>query len=110
MQHACAILSSVACSFYNVFPHYFINGILVFMQSTNYSCHILMNLQFSRKSFEKYSNTKFHENSFSGSRVVPCGRTDRQTDTTKLIVAFRNFANAPKYGYFQGAVFLFTKL
>ena len=29
--------------------------------------------------------------------------TDGQTDTTKLIVAFRNFANAPKYGYFQGA-------
>jgi hypothetical protein len=23
-------------------------------------------------------------------------RTDRQTDNTKLIVAFRNFANAPK--------------
>jgi hypothetical protein len=25
------------------------------------------------------------------------GRTDRQTDTTKLIVALRNFANAPKH-------------
>ena len=24
------------------------------------------------------------------------GRTDRQTNTTKLIVIFRNFANAPK--------------
>jgi hypothetical protein len=24
------------------------------------------------------------------------GRTDEQTDMTKLIVAFRNFANAPK--------------
>jgi hypothetical protein len=24
------------------------------------------------------------------------GRTDRQADTTKLIVAFRNLANAPK--------------
>jgi len=24
------------------------------------------------------------------------GRTDRRTDMTKLIVAFRNFANAPK--------------
>jgi hypothetical protein len=38
-----------------------------------------------------------------GSRVVPCGRTarqadgetNRQTDMTKLTVAFRNFANAP---------------
>ena len=27
--------------------------------------------------------------------VVPCGQTDRQTNMTKLIVAFRNFANAP---------------
>jgi len=41
--------------------------------------------------FRKYSNIKFHENIFSGSRVVACG----QTDTTKLAVAFRNFANAP---------------
>jgi hypothetical protein len=29
-------------------------------------------------------------------RVVSCGRTDEQTDMTKLIVAFRNFANARK--------------
>jgi len=35
---------------------------------------------------------KFHENLFSGSRVFPCVRTD----TTKPIVALRNFANAPK--------------
>jgi len=30
------------------------------------------------------------------SRVVPCRRTDEQTDMTKLTAAFRNFANAPK--------------
>jgi len=30
-----------------------------------------------------------------GNRVVPCGRTDRQTELTKPIVDFRNFANAP---------------
>jgi hypothetical protein len=29
-------------------------------------------------------------------------RTDRRTDMTKLIVAFRNFANAPKNGYLNG--------
>ena len=28
-------------------------------------------------------------------RAVPCGRTDRQTDMTKLVVACHNFANAP---------------
>jgi hypothetical protein len=61
-----------------------------------------MKLEFSRQIFEKVSNIKFHQNSSSGSRVVPCGQTDtdrqtdRQTNITKLIVAFRNFTNAPK--------------
>jgi hypothetical protein len=47
---------------------------------------------------EKSSNIKFQENPFSGSRAVICGgRADsRRTDTIKLIVAFRNFSNAPK--------------
>jgi len=35
------------------------------------------------------------KNPSSGSRVVPCGRTEGQTDTTKLIVDFRKFAKAP---------------
>jgi hypothetical protein len=39
---------------------------------------------------------KFHENPFSGIRVVPREQTDGQTDMTKLIVAFRNFAKTPK--------------
>ena len=55
-----------------------------------------MKLEFSRRIFEKYSNIKFHKNSCSGSRVVPCGRPDGQTNMTKPIVASRNFANAPK--------------
>ena len=46
--------------------------------------------------FDNYSNTKFHENPSSGSRVVPCGQTDGRTDTTKLIDAFHNFSNSPK--------------
>jgi len=33
----------------------------------------------------------------SGSRIVPCEWKDRRSDMTKLIVAFRNFANAPKH-------------
>jgi hypothetical protein len=53
-----------------------------------------MNLHFlnrlSKK--KKSSNIKFHQNPSSRSRVIPCGRTD----ITKLIVAFRNCANAPK--------------
>jgi hypothetical protein len=53
-------------------------------------------LEFSWQSFEKYTNLKLHENPSSGSRVLTCGQTDGQTDITKLIVAFRNFSNAPK--------------
>ena len=48
----------------------------------------------------KYPKIKFHENPSSGTRVVVCGESDegidRQTDTTKVTVAFRNFAKAPK--------------
>jgi hypothetical protein len=69
---------------------------LVFMETTLYSCPILMARDLSRQIFEKSSETKFHENSSSGSRVVPCGRMDRRTDMMKLIVAFRNFSNMPK--------------
>ena len=53
--------------------------ISVFMQSTLYSCPILMKLEFSRQIFEGYSNTKYCENSSSGSRVVPCGRAGGRT-------------------------------
>ena len=58
-----------------------------------------MRLEFSLQIFEKDSNVKFHESSTNDNRNVPCGRTDRQTDVTKLTVAFRNFANAPKNTY-----------
>jgi len=49
--------------------------------------------------FKKYSKIKFYKHSSSGSRVVSCGRKDgrieRQTYTTKLIVAFCNFVEVP---------------
>jgi len=38
---------------------------------------------------------KFPENPSSGGQVISCGRTDKGTDATKLIVAFLNLANAP---------------
>jgi hypothetical protein len=60
------------------------------------SCQILMKLEFSRGIFEKFLNIEFSENLSSWSRVCRCGRTDRQTDMRKLIVAFRNLANATK--------------
>jgi hypothetical protein len=51
-----------------------------------------MKLEFSWHIFENFWNIKFHENPYSGSRVVPYG----PTDITKLIVAFRNSKNVPK--------------
>ena len=65
-----------------------------------YSGKTLTKLEFFRHIFDKHSHIKFHENPSSERRAVPCGRTDihvdRQTDMTKLIVAFRNFAKALK--------------
>jgi hypothetical protein len=58
-----------------------------------------MELEISVHIFEKYWNIKFHEKPSSiGNRVVPYGQIDGQTDMTKLLVAFRNFANVPKKG------------
>jgi len=54
------------------------------MQNALYSCHILMKLELSLRIFEKYLNIKFHSNPFSGNRIVPCGRTDGQTDRRTL--------------------------
>ena len=44
--------------------------------TTRYCCPILMKLEFSGQIFEKLLDIKFHENSSSGSLVVPCGQTD----------------------------------
>jgi len=54
-------------------------------------------LEFSGQIFEKFSNTKFHENPSSRSQVFPCGRMDRRTDMTKLVHPFRSLAKAPKH-------------
>ena len=53
---------------------------------------------------EKYSNIKFHENPYSGSPVVE-RREDGRTDITKVIVAIRNFWNAPKNEVVLGCIF-----
>jgi hypothetical protein len=50
--------------------------------------------KFSKK--KNYPNIRFHENPSSGCQVVPCGQTDGHD---KLMVALRNFANAPKNTY-----------
>jgi len=99
----CALILSTT-SARNIFFHFWKKWaksdqkcILVFMWSTRHSCQILTKLEFFKQIFEKYSYLKFHENASSESRV-PCGRTDRQTDKTRLTVVFRNFAkNALKH-------------
>jgi len=65
--------------------------ILVSMWSTSYSCRILMKLEFSRHIFPKILKYQIPWIPSTGSRVVSCGRTDRLTAITKLIVRF--FAN-----------------
>ena len=44
------------------------------------TCQILMTLEFSLQIFEKSSNIKFRKNPSSGSRLVPCGRTERHDE------------------------------
>ena len=58
-----------------------------------------MKLEYSRQIIEKFATTKVHENLTSESRVVPyCeladGQAEGQTDMTKPIFAFRNFAKS----------------
>jgi hypothetical protein len=63
------------------------------MQNTRCSCQILIKLEFSRGTLK---NTHTISNFM---KIRPVGaelfHADGQTDTTKLIVTFRNFANTP---------------
>ena len=56
-----------------------------------------MKLEFCRQIFENNSNIKFHQ-------ILPVGaelfHADRRAYKIKLIVAFRNFENAPKNSTF----------
>jgi len=45
-----------------------------------------VNFEVPQQVFEKYSTIKFHQNPSVGSRVVPCGRTDRHTSPYHAIL------------------------
>ena len=53
-----------------------------------------MKLDVSGQIFEISTNMNIHQNPSRGRRVVPREHTDGRINTTKLIVAFRNFAKA----------------
>jgi hypothetical protein len=56
-----------------------------------------MKLESSRRSYEKLSNIGFSLNTSRGADLLHVdGQTGRQAHLTKLVVAFHNFANAPK--------------
>jgi len=63
----------------------------VFKLSTRYSFPILIKLVISWQIFEKCSNNEIYR-----PVAAEVFHTDGRTEMTKLIVAFRNFANAPK--------------
>jgi hypothetical protein len=73
--------------------------IIIKVQGIRVKCRIFLKLECSRQICEKYANIKFPENPSYGGRDVPCRLTDGRTDMTKLIVVFRNFANAAKISY-----------
>ena len=68
------------------------------MWCARYLCRILSKLQLSRQFFRKILNHKTSWKSVQR-KSNSSMQTDGRTDTTKLIVAFRNFANAPNNYY-----------
>jgi len=90
---------------YNIFhskknsPRYYHKCTQVFIQSTLYSYQISMKLEFSRHTFQKQSDIKFHETLSSVNRVLPWRRTDgrmyAQRDVTQQTVSSIKLTNAP---------------
>jgi len=54
--------------------------ILIFMQNTSYSSHILMEFEFPQYFLKKYIKIIFRENPSFESVEVSCGLTDRRTE------------------------------
>jgi len=51
-----------------------------------------MKVEVSRHIFGKSSNIKFHKNPSSGSRAVPCGRTEGHDEANSRFSQFRERA------------------
>jgi hypothetical protein len=63
------------------------------LKNTRYSCQIVMELEFSRRIFEKCWDIKCYENRAVRAELF---HADGQTEVTKPIIVFWNFGNAPK--------------
>jgi hypothetical protein len=63
-----------------------------------YSCHILMELKFSRQIFEKSPNVEFHEPYSSGSQAIPCRRTDRHDEANSRFLQIFAYVFQTKAG------------
>jgi len=57
---------------------------------------VFIKLEYSQKIFEICLNIKLQANRPLEGELLPCGQTDGHADMTKLLVVFRNFANALK--------------
>ena len=102
-------------SFWNIFhskkkwARYDRKCILVFMWSTLYSCLILIKIESSRIIFKTYSNIKFSENPSSGSRIVQCRQTDRQTERHAEVNSRSSIFCETPYKYTKLNLWIFDK-
>jgi hypothetical protein len=66
---------------------------------------MLMKLEFSRKFLENIQISNFMKISPRGAELV---HADGQIGTTKLLLAFRNFSNVPKYSTYFFTIARYT--
>jgi hypothetical protein len=101
MEHKICVSISCTAFLWNIshsrknWARYDQKCILILMLSTRYSCHSLMKLEIFSTFFRKIFKYKISWKSVQLERSCST-RTYGRTDLTKLIVAFRNFANSPK--------------
>jgi len=77
--------------------------VLVFIQSTRYSCQILIILEFSRQILEESTNIKFHQNIFQwqpSCSIRTDGQTDRFTVSFLCVTLFHVCSNAVRFSIF----------
>jgi hypothetical protein len=70
--------------------------VLGLVRGPRYSCHILAKLWFSRQTSEKYWNINVTKIRPVAAELFACGRLDRRTWRSPLIVAFLHYAIAPE--------------